>query len=286
MAGQNRKGAPTVAFVGFDSAWTDNPRAPGAVCAASLGQGERFRFEAPTLVCFGQAADFIESVKNDHCVTIVAIDQPTIVPNCTGMRRVDRVAGSIVGWIGGGVQPANRSRVRMFDNDAPIWRFLSRLDCIQDPECAQTAQSGLFLIEVFPALALPSIDSAFFGRLKGPRYNPNRRKTFRIDDWCRVVDAVAAEACRFGCNELAEWCGARAIDQLRKPDQDLLDSTICLLVAIRWRLGPRQSSAMIGDLSNGYMVTPVSEAVRARLTAAARQRGVQIDGDIPTEKPA
>jgi predicted RNase H-like nuclease len=202
------------------------------------------------------------------------------------MRPVDRVAGSIVGWIGGGVQPANRSRVGTFDNDAPIWRFLSRLDCIQDPECARTGQSGLFLIEVFPALALPSIDSTFFGRLQGPHYNPSRRKTFRTDHWRRVVNAVAAEARRFGCDELEDWCGARAIDQPRKPDQDLLDSTICLLVAIRWRLGPRQSSAMIGDLSNGYMVTPVTEAVRARLTAAAREREVRIDGDVPPETQA
>jgi len=280
LTGENHGGSRSVAFVGFDSAWADNPRAPGAVCAASLGHGKRFRFDPPRLVSFDQAVDFIDRVRDDSCVTIVAIDQPTIVPNCTSSRPVDRVTGSVVAWAGGGVQPANRSRVRMFGDGAPIWRFLSRLDCVQDPERARAAQSGLFLIEVFPTLALLSIDSAFFGRLQRPRYNPSRRKTFRIEDWRRVVNAVTAEARRLGWDELAGWCGVMAVDRPRKPDQDLLDSTICLLVAIRWRLGLRPSSAMIGDLSTGYMVTPVSEAVRARLTAAANERSVPIDGHI------
>jgi predicted RNase H-like nuclease len=285
VARQNRRSGSTVAFVGFDSAWTDNRKAPGAICAASFEDCKHARFEAPRLVCFDQAAEFIRSVRNEHCVTIVAIDQPTIVPNSTGARPVDRVAGSIVSWIGGGVQPANRGRVGMFDDAAPVWGFLRTLDSIEDPECARTAQSGLFLIEVFPALALPSMDSRFFGPVQGPRYNPSRRKTIRIEHWRRVVDSVEKEADQFGCGGLIEWCHrARAIDQPSKSDQDRLDSTLCLLVAIHWRLGPRRSSTMIGDLSSGYMVAPVSEIVRARLETAAKMRGVRVDGDMPTEK--
>ena len=37
---------------------------------------------------------------------------------------------------------------------------------------------GLYVIEVFPAIALASLDTRFFGRLRAPRYNPDRKKTF------------------------------------------------------------------------------------------------------------
>src|SRR5690606_31040410 len=108
-----------------------------------------------------------------------ALDQPTIVPNLTGSRPVDKVAASLISWIGGGVQPANRSKKGMFDDTAPVWTFKGALNPIENPEGARTATNGLFIAEVFPALALPSLAVEFCGRLLAPRYNPGRRKTFR-----------------------------------------------------------------------------------------------------------
>jgi predicted RNase H-like nuclease len=49
-------------------------------------------------------------------VCVVTIDQPTMVPNPGGMRPVDKVAASLISWLGGGVQPANRSKKGMFDS--------------------------------------------------------------------------------------------------------------------------------------------------------------------------
>ena len=185
--------------------------------------------------------------------TLVAIDQPTIVPNATGMRPVDRVAASLVSWLGGGVQPANRGKIGMFDDAAPIWRFLAALNGIEDPEGARTAEEGLYYFEVFPALALASIGESFFGRLAAPRYNPARRKTFRKADWDRVLAAVATDARRVGCGPLAEWCDELASDRPPlKADQDKLGAAICLLVALRWRLEPREASMMIGNKESGY----------------------------------
>jgi hypothetical protein len=56
----------------------------------------------------------------------------------------------------------------MFGDDAPIWRFLKRLGAMEDPELSRTAQSGLFMIEVFPALALAAFEAQFSGRMKPP----------------------------------------------------------------------------------------------------------------------
>ena len=267
-------------YIGFDSAWTDNPKAPGAICAIAIKDRQPLRFYAPQFVSFNQALTFIKSVSADDGITLIALDQPTVVPNSTGMRPVDRVAASLAGWLGGGVQPANRGRLGMFSSSSPIWCFLNALGAtFKDPEQARLATKGLYLMEVFPALALPSLDSGFFGRLAGPKYNPDRRKTFRKDDWARVAEAAAQGFHALGCEEMAGWCrDAGRIDQPQKADQDKIDSVLCVLIALRWRLSPRNESLLIGDPDTGYMVTPASPAVRDCLTREARKRSVLIDG--------
>ena len=75
-------------------------------------------------------------------VTLVALDQPTIVPNAAGARPVERLAASLMGWLGGGVQPANTGRTGLFCPAAPIWRFLAALGATHDPERAATQRPG------------------------------------------------------------------------------------------------------------------------------------------------
>jgi hypothetical protein len=47
--------------------------------------------------------------------------------------------------------------------------------------------SGRHLVEVFPALSLIALELAFFKPLGGPRYNPERRKTFQHEHWRAVL---------------------------------------------------------------------------------------------------
>jgi predicted RNase H-like nuclease len=219
-------------------------------------------------------------MRSDDGVTLVALDQPTQVPNLTSMRPVERVAASLISWLGGGVQPSNRGRLGMFCDTSPIWSFLGALGAAEDPERARSAGDGLYLMEVFPALALASL--GFFGRLAAPRYNPDRRKTFHMNDWVRVADAAAKQADALGCGDLVEWCrSAREITRPRKADQDRMDSALCVLIAIYWRLRPREESLFLGDLATGYMVMPASREVRERLTVAARKCAVPVDGVVP-----
>ena len=85
-------------FVGFDSAWMG--RARGGICSIAF-DGECFNdFRAPELVGFDRALSYIESVRRDNTVTIIALDQPTIVPNQTGMRPVEQVVDSLMRWLG------------------------------------------------------------------------------------------------------------------------------------------------------------------------------------------
>ena len=171
----------------------------------------------------------------------------------------------------------------MFCDASPIWRFLKELGAEENPERARIAASGLYLMEVFPALALTSLEPRFFGRLRGPRYNPDRKKTFLIADWGRVAEAAGREAHALGCDEVAEWCRtAQRIAEPRKADQDRLDSVICLLIALHWRLRPREASLLLGDLTTGYMVLPASREVREYLIIPARKQLVPMDGVVPS----
>lgn len=264
----------TIIF-GFDSAWTDSPKAPGAICAIAFDTIGRFSFVEPRLVSFAGASEFIEARRHDHAVSLVALDQPTIVPNAAGSRPVDKVAASLISFIGGGVQPANRGKIGMFCDNASIWRFLSGLNATEDPLKARVAAAGHFVIEVFPALALPGLEASFAGRLGAPRYNPGNRARFRSDDWLSVTRVIQRVADALGLAGLAGWVeGMAALNQPRKADQDKLDAALCALVGLLWRAGPVSASVMLGDLASGYMITPVSDATRARLGLAALKRGV------------
>lgn len=264
-------------YIGFDSAWTDKPTAPGAIAAARLKDGALIDFQAPRLVTFSEALNFVERVRRSSDLTILALDQPTIVPNLRGMRPVERVVASLISWAGGGVQPANRGKRGMFCDESPIWSFLSELLAMEDPEETRQATTGLYLLEVFPALSLLSWDDRFCTRLGAPKYNPGRRKTSKHEDFLRVAEVAARRFETLGFNEPAAECRkAGSLNAPRKGDQDKLDALLCLLVAIQWRRLPRSQCLMIGSLAEGYMVTAASPSVRERVIARASQLQVPI----------
>jgi predicted RNase H-like nuclease len=269
-------------FIGFDSAWAGNKKAPGAICSLSYDGDKFFDFHEPRLVGFHKAKQFVGSVSRGRRLAIVAIDQPTIVPNETGMRDAEKVAASVISWIGGGVQPANRARTKMFGDGAPVWKFLRNTRVKENPEKSRSAKRGRFIMEVFPALALPAFNPKFYGRHKAPKYNPANRKKFRKDDWNAVVATVVREALSTGSKSFISWCQKLSrIAKPRKHHQDELDAAICLLIAIRWQNGKRKESVMIGDLKNGYIVAPTNPEVRARLRGKAAAYQVRLDGVIP-----
>ncbi len=269
----------TRSIIGFDSAWTDNPKAPGAVCIIRIGSNGHAQIAEPELASFCRALEVIrfEHARSPH--VLVAVDQPTIVRNLTGSRPVERVVSSYISWIGGGVQPSNRGRTGMFDDAAPIWAFKAALGAVEDPEQARLAREGLFIMEVFPALALPGFFNQFSTRLGGPRYNPARRKTFKIENWQQVALLLSELGVQSEIEGLAEWCSAHAKKgKPTKADQDLLDALICATIGYHWLRAPRGQSIMIGDRETGYIVAPVRAGVHEKLSLAAMTHGVAIDG--------
>ena len=262
----------TIIF-GFDSAWAN--KSPGAICAVAYDDAGRVTFHEPCLVKFSEALEYINTKRRGYKLSLVAIDQPTVVPNATGSRPVDKVAASLVSFVGGGVQPANRGKASMFGEAAPVWEFLDDLKATQDPVKARFAKKGLFAMEVFPVTTLTALKPEFAKRRRIPKYNPVNRKKFKIQNWQAVLEVVEKTAKQFGIAGLSAW--ARKVDKdnrPRKSKQDELDATICLLAGLLWRAGSPGTSAMIGDTDTGYMITPITEETGERLKAAAREKNV------------
>lgn len=269
----------TIIF-GFDSAWTDTNA--GAICAMLFDNQGNVDFIPPELVGFKAALRFINNHKPPFARKVVAIDQPTIVPNASGMRPVERLAGSVLGYTGGGVQPANTGKANMFGPEAPIWEFKKSLGADDDPEIARDAGRGLFLIEVFPALALPGLHAPFAGRYCAPKYNPKNRK-FRSTDWSAVVETAIKTAHDLKLKPCADWCNKNflAVGNLGKSHQDQLDSVICALIGCVWLSRDCFRSMLLGGLDTGYMVTPVSCKAASRLHSASIRKGIPCKELLP-----
>lgn len=123
----------------------------------------------------------------------------------------------------------------------------------------------------------------FHARLSGARYNPARRARYLHEHWGLVLTCISRAGARLQITGIEECCRAHhEISRPGKSDQDLLDAVLCAIVGVWWLVEDRSTSIMIGDLTEGYMIAPATEAVRERLARAARRTMVPVDGAVPT----
>lgn len=244
-------------LVGFDSAWTPGKR--GAIVAAFQHEDGSFRDLGDP-----QIADFLEAeteirrwqAEQAPSCTVILLDQPTIVINSAGQRPVENIVSSSVSLRHGGIQPANTARADMFGQGAPVWNFIDQFGGAADPLAHVLADAVVF--ETYPVLALIALgwlreDARASGRL--PKYNPERRKTFSVDDWQYVCRMASTEFRARRLVGIARWLDeARATERPRKADQDKLDACLCLLVALH--LAERRDCLMVGSHQSGYIVVP------------------------------
>ena len=163
------------AFVGFNSAWTDNAKRPGAICSVTMAGSHVVKYDAPQSMGFKEAAEFIRKVANESDYTLIAIDQPTIVRNPSGCRPVERVAGSVINAIAGGVQCTNRGKVEMFGDVAPIWWLLDGLQARQNPYRGSRGTVRDILDRGVPGVGADSPCSDHLGSSKSSKIQPSKQ---------------------------------------------------------------------------------------------------------------
>jgi predicted RNase H-like nuclease len=260
-------------LVGFDAAWT--PTNSGALVGAlQFDDGTFHELGPPRVVDYPQAEGVILQWQAEHLpgITIILLDQPTIVTNSGGQRPVENIIGSAVSLRYGGMQPANTSKEKMFGTNAPMWPFLTRFG---GPAHPIEAAADTRVFETYPVLAMIALlwtlpDSRSAGRL--PKYNPGRRRTFSISDWRHVCGLAAAEFQERGLLGIARWIDdAAGKTSPRKSDQDGLDACLCLLVALY--LAERKDCLMVGDWQTGYIIVPYGAQLHVELEARCSKTG-------------
>jgi len=260
-------------LVGFDSAWT--ARNTGGLVGLLFHDDGRYETMGPPIsVNFNDAETIIHEwqTKYPFHKTLVLVDQPLVVKNISGQREVESIVGSSVSLRYGGMQPANKRRTGMFDDDAPLWKFTENFG---NSLGVGSLGSSCCLIETYPVLTLIALelvraDIRPNGRL--PKYNP-ARKSFQQNDWdflcARIADFFDKPDVRDVCNWLRNQSGKKP----NKKDQDGLDACICLLVAMHIAEG--KSCLQIGNSESGEIVVPYLETLATEL----RERCARINKD-------
>ena len=271
MNDRRRPHSRTTLLIGFDSAWTFENR--GALIGVFREEDGTLReLTKPQTANFTEAADAVSRWRSDMRPgsTIVLIDQPTIVTNAAGQRPVENLVASSVSLRYGGMRPANTVRAKMFGPEAPVWQFLKQFGGAANP-LSPTGDTQVF--ETYPVLAMIALgwvlpDKRKTGRL--PKYNPERRKTFSIDDWRYVCDRLSEEIAARKLWGLVAWISeVKAKQSPSKREQDGIDACICLLVALY--LVERKSCLMVGHSGTGYIVVPHGDGLRRELEERSKK---------------
>lgn len=263
----------TTLLVGFDSAWT--PGNSGAMAGlVHRDDGSFLELDVPQIVDYPEAEALIVKWQAEivPAVTVVMLDQPTIVNNTAGQRPVENIIGSPVSLRYGGVQPANTSKEEMFGADAPVWPFLRRFGGPADP---LKPDGSTWVFETYPVLAMIALewtrpDVRATGRL--PKYNPERRKTFTAADWQHVCGLAAVAFNERQLTQTAAWISNVGLNlSPRKSQQDGLDACLCLLVAIYFSEG--KDCLMVGDMQTGYVIVPCNNGLCTELENRCHNTG-------------
>ena len=161
----------------------------------------------------------------------------------------------------------------MFGENAPIWHYLNQFGGVADPVNG-FEKSGV--IETYPVLTIIALGWIRPDVLRGcgrlPKYNPERKKIFLLEDWRHVCAAASKRISGFKLSGIAQ--GIENVRQKKKPqkeEQDCVDACICLLVALH--LVERKECIMVGDLETGYIVVPHDAKLKKELEDRCTQTG-------------
>lgn len=248
-------------FTGFDSAW--GGRRTGALCDLAVASSSSALSVArivPRVTWDVAVRELGAYASPDH---VVAIDQSLVVPNRTGMRPVERrLASALMKRFRCGAHASNTANERCFGPDAGIWELndaLERRGYVHSPSRVAERRRGRYVFEVYPHLAILGLFE-----LDGlVRYKAHHRQ---LPEWKRILALVGTlEQATPAVSDVRD-CFPRDLPQ-NKANEDALDAFIAAYAAAHLHAHGFERSAIVGDLATGYVVTPVSDALRAALFA-------------------
>ncbi len=271
-------------YIGIDLAWgTKNTTA--AVALQGIDPSGDPADGAELIACNDALTDndsivaFVREWGGASGGVLVGIDAPLLVPNQTGRRPCETILSRCMARAQAGPHPANRNLVATgpestVRGETLVARFAEELKIAHTPYLDASSAPLRACFEVFPHpahVALFDLDKTLKYKIK-----PNRPRETRLSEFERYVRFLTG----LGASDPPLSLTAPASDWLRcdpaeqtpvalKRFEDALDALTCAYVALyRHRWGDARCP-VVGDLSNGYIVTPATETMSACFRSVA-----------------
>lgn len=248
--------------IGVDLAW--GARGRTGLCAAEDGRV----LDSATVRTDAEIDAWISAWSADRDDVVVAVDAPLIVPNASGRRPCERVFCNAMARREAGVYPAHLN-LPAFRDGVRGGALARRLGLTLDP-AACVASAARAAIEVYPHSALVSLfELARTIKYKSRPRRPPAARRAAFDDLLARLRALGTLEPPLDVTTSPRWPTLESLVEAGRLDaaEDELDAYVCAYVAIYHRRWHGLRSLVVGDLTSGYIVTPVDDAANAALRA-------------------
>jgi predicted RNase H-like nuclease len=250
-------------FIGVDLAW--GATAGTGLCLVRDGKA----LASTRRVDDAALLDWLAPHVSGPC--LVAVDAPLIVTNQSGRRRCERAISRCFGAHHAGAHSSNLG-LPAFAAGSRGARLLTALDLDDDPALLPGVAVRR-AIEVYPhpaTVALFGLKTTLKYKARGGRPLDVRRAAFF--ELTRLLASLKDADPRLDVTTSPRWqelahglvdAGASALDRL----EDELDAYLCAYIALYYWTHGLSRCRVVGDLADGYIVTPVDERQAACLDA-------------------
>jgi predicted RNase H-like nuclease len=245
-------------FVGIDLAWSDKNNSAISIIEAEKEKGELKYFNYK----IRKNEDIVDWVtsKIGNNYALIAIDAPLIIPNEKGMRIADKLTTKLFRRYNAGTHPANREHLRKYGGlrGEALVNLFEKQGYKHNPYIKPRKKLKA-IIEVYPHPAIVVL----FNLSKIIQYKPrgNRNYKFRWNEFKRLQEYIISLEDYKPSLKIQDKYIKRDITKLKgnslKEFEDFLDSIICAYVAHYYWYWGLERCAILGDLENGYIVTPI-----------------------------
>jgi len=262
-------------FVGIDLAWSPKNRTGIAVLAGT-------RKKAELVSCTTVLADeeIVQYIR-DHvgnAPAFVGIDAPLIVPNQQGRRVAEEITGMLFRKYNAGAHPANRERLGAWSGGKirgeELTKLLEKEGFVHNPDTKAFEQSRK-VFEVYPH---PSMVVLFnLERVIPYKNKPGRDQESRWQAFATYQKHMCGLAKARPTLVLPDNVAKRNVRELigkkLKDYEDTLDAVFCAYVA-QYAWARPQDCAVLGNMREGYIFTPVFGSMHQQLKGIASQRSL------------
>lgn len=259
-------------FVGVDLAWSDNN--PTGLAAIEYEDGEGKVVSTDIVDRDGEITGFIEDRVGGED-GIVCVDAPLLVPNETGRRVAEKLTGKLFKKYDAGAHPANRKRLGQWTGRVRGEEIVEKLGEIgfeHDPDIDE-GEGCRKVVEVYPHPAMVVL----FGLDEILKYKnrPGRDYGFLWKEFRRYQDnleALEESEPRLGVSDsITEKNIEGTKGKELKRHEDILDAVFCAYIGLYYWKNP-EDCAVLGNMEEGYIMTPVDENMKNKLRDIRSQR--------------